>query len=108
MLTRPIVMYGLQCWTLSLMDCNKQNMLEREILRNAYGPIQESGTWRIRYNDELHQLYKETELTNNQDCQITLGVTRAMYDRGRNHKSNIECKTGRQSQIRKTKSRMDL
>jgi hypothetical protein len=35
---------------------------ERRILRRRYGPTCENGVWRIKYNDELHSLYKDLDI----------------------------------------------
>jgi hypothetical protein len=34
---------------------------ERKILRRIYGPVQDNGQWRIRYYQELYELYEETD-----------------------------------------------
>jgi hypothetical protein len=39
-------------------------IFEREILRRIYGPVQDNGQWRIRYNNELYELYDEPDLVN--------------------------------------------
>jgi len=35
---------------------------ERKILRRLYGPTQEGGRWRTRWNSELYILYKEPNI----------------------------------------------
>ena len=35
---------------------------ERKILRKMYGPTQEGGCWRSRWNNELYGLYKEPNI----------------------------------------------
>jgi hypothetical protein len=35
---------------------------ERKILRRIYGVVEEQGTWRIRTNLELRQLYKYLDI----------------------------------------------
>jgi hypothetical protein len=35
------------------------NTFERKILRRIYGPTQEGGRWRHRWNNELYSLYNE-------------------------------------------------
>jgi len=37
-------------------------MFERKILRRIYGPTQEGGCWRPRWNNELYSLYKELNI----------------------------------------------
>jgi hypothetical protein len=32
-------------------------------LRRSYGPIQENGIWRKRYNHELYNLYNDVEIS---------------------------------------------
>jgi hypothetical protein len=43
-------------------DENKIRPFERKILRRIYGSVNEGGRWRIRYNDELYQLFNEPEI----------------------------------------------
>jgi hypothetical protein len=38
------------------------NTFERKILSKIYGPIQENGIWRKRYNHELYNLYNDAEI----------------------------------------------
>ena len=33
------------------------------IHRKIYGPVNEKGEWRIRYNKELYELYKSSDIT---------------------------------------------
>ncbi|GBM72764.1 hypothetical protein AVEN_3415-2-1, partial [Araneus ventricosus] len=35
---------------------------ERKVSRNIFGPVQEQGCWRTRYNFELYRLYKEPQV----------------------------------------------
>ncbi|GIY26113.1 hypothetical protein CEXT_462321 [Caerostris extrusa] len=37
-------------------------MFERKILRAKFGPVQEGGRWRIRYNFELYWLYIQPQI----------------------------------------------
>jgi hypothetical protein len=39
---------------------NRINSYERKILR-ILGPINDNGTWRIRYNKEIYTLYGDPE-----------------------------------------------
>jgi hypothetical protein len=43
-------------------SANALSTFERKILRRIYGPVQDNGQWRIRYNKELYELYCETDL----------------------------------------------
>jgi hypothetical protein len=38
------------------------NTFERKILRRIYGPTQEEGFWRPRWNNELYSLYKDLNI----------------------------------------------
>jgi hypothetical protein len=56
-------MYGLKYVSyLLIIFCNCWFFFERKILRRIYGPVNEGGRWRIRYNDELYQLFNEPEI----------------------------------------------
>jgi hypothetical protein len=39
------------------------NSYERKMLRRILGPINDNGTWRIRYNKEIYTLYGDPELS---------------------------------------------
>jgi hypothetical protein len=57
-------MYG--CETQSLLQNAeiKSGTFERKMLRRIYGPINENGQWRCRYNTELYELYKDIDMVN--------------------------------------------
>ena len=55
----PIIMYGSETWELTQTDCDRLLIFERRILRIIYGPTCINEEWRIRYNDELYDLYAE-------------------------------------------------
>jgi hypothetical protein len=38
------------------------NTFERKILRRIYGPTQEEGRWRLRWNNELYSLYNDLNI----------------------------------------------
>jgi hypothetical protein len=48
-------MYGSESRPLSKKDENLLQIFERRILRRIYGPINEGGIWRIRYNNGLYK-----------------------------------------------------
>ena len=52
-LIRPVVTYGAETWNLSADDMKKLRIFERKIVRRIYGPVCESGNWRIRTNLEI-------------------------------------------------------
>jgi hypothetical protein len=37
-------------------------IFERMILRYVFGPVEENGTWRKRYNPKLYKLFNESEI----------------------------------------------
>ena len=56
---RPVLCYGCEAWTITQKTADIVHTFERKILRRIIGPIQENGSWRLRYNNELCQIYKE-------------------------------------------------
>ena len=40
-------------------------VFERKILRAVFGPTNDNGEWRIKYNNELYTLYKESDVCSN-------------------------------------------
>jgi hypothetical protein len=61
-LIRPVLLYGAETWATTKCDENKIRTSESKILRRIYGPVNEGGRWRIRYNDELYRLFNESEI----------------------------------------------
>lgn len=59
---RPIAMYGSETWSLSAADEELLNTWERKVLRKIYGAINDNGTWRIRTNKEIYDLYKDNSI----------------------------------------------
>jgi hypothetical protein len=55
-------MYGCESWSLIKNEENKINIFERKILRKIYGPTNDNGVWRIRYNQELYGLYNKPDI----------------------------------------------
>jgi hypothetical protein len=58
-LIRPVLLYGCESWTITKKEEEKLNIFERKILRKIYGQICVNGVWRIKYHDELYNIYKE-------------------------------------------------
>jgi len=49
-------------WTLTQTAEQVLNTFERKILRSIYGPTQEGGRWRPRWNSELYRLYNKPDI----------------------------------------------
>jgi hypothetical protein len=54
-------------------------IFERKIFRSIFGPTNENGEWRIKFNDELYTLYKESDIVtyikvNRRTCHSTGGI----------------------------------
>jgi hypothetical protein len=45
-----------------LSDETILRVFERKILTDIFGPTQEHGEWRIKYNNKLYTLYKESDI----------------------------------------------
>jgi hypothetical protein len=60
---RPVLMYGSETWVMTKKIENIINSYERKILRRILWPINDNGTWRIRYNKEIYTLYWDPELS---------------------------------------------
>jgi hypothetical protein len=62
-LVRPVLFDASENWPLSRLDERLLNIFERRILRYIFGPVEENGTWRRRYNHELYKfLTNQTSL----------------------------------------------
>ena len=61
-LIRPVLAYGSETWVLSKSDKASLGVFERKILRAIFGPTNDNGEWRIKYNDELYTLYKNIDI----------------------------------------------
>jgi hypothetical protein len=57
-----VLAYGSETWVLSKSDQNILRVFERKFLRAIFGPTKENGEWRIKYNNELYTLYKESDI----------------------------------------------
>ena len=61
-LIRPVLACGSGTWVLSKSDEAILGVFERKILRAIFGPTNDNGVWRIKYNNELYILYKESDM----------------------------------------------
>jgi hypothetical protein len=62
-LVRPVLSYASETWPLSRLDERLLSTFERRILRYIFGPVEDIGTWRRRYNHELYKLFNEPDIT---------------------------------------------
>jgi hypothetical protein len=66
-------MYGAECWTLSRTNERVLDAFKSKILHRIYGPVQDKGQWKNRYNKELYDLFKEAKLS------ITISIARLRW-----------------------------
>jgi hypothetical protein len=57
-----VLTYGSETSVLSKSDETILTVFERKFLRASFGPTNENGEWRIKYNNELYALYKESDI----------------------------------------------
>jgi len=57
-LTRPVVSYGAEAWTLTKKEEQALLIFERKIFRRIYGPKYENGEWKSGTNRELEEMSK--------------------------------------------------
>jgi sorting nexin-29 len=58
----PVLLYGAEAWTVTQSDAAALGVFERKILRKIFGPVCVGGTYRIRWNDELYELYGDVDI----------------------------------------------
>jgi hypothetical protein len=63
-LIRFVVTYTCETWTLSIQDINNLLVFETQILKTIFGPNNSKEGWRVRNNNEMLELIKETTLLN--------------------------------------------
>jgi hypothetical protein len=51
----PVVLYGLETWSLTLKEEHKLRMYENRVLRRIVGPKREE--WKKLHNEKLNDLY---------------------------------------------------
>jgi hypothetical protein len=61
-LIRPVLAYGSETWVLSKSNEARLGIFERKVLRAIFGPTNDNREWRIKYNDELYILYKDSDI----------------------------------------------
>ena len=55
---QPVLIYASETWP--LMKCDEKQLCIFE--RRIFGPVEENGVWRKRYNHELYSLFKEPDI----------------------------------------------
>ena len=55
----PVVLYGCETWSLTLMEERRLRVFENRVLRGIFGPRRDgvTGEWRKLHNEELNDLY---------------------------------------------------
>jgi hypothetical protein len=57
-----VLAYGSETWVLSKSDEARLGVFERKVLRAIFGPTNDNGEWRIKYNDESYTLYEDSDI----------------------------------------------
>jgi hypothetical protein len=63
-LTRPVLTYASETWTLSKTNERRLSLFERKVLRCIFGAKEENGTWRKRYKYELYEIFNKPHIVN--------------------------------------------
>jgi hypothetical protein len=61
-LIRPILIYGLETWTLTTEEMNARRISQRKTIRKIYGPIKGGDSWRIRTNQEMKDILQRADI----------------------------------------------
>jgi hypothetical protein len=56
---KAVLCYGTVTWTLTYVTEQRICAFEKKLLRKIYGPVQNKGRWRPRWNSETYNLYKD-------------------------------------------------
>lgn len=59
---RPVVLYASETWTLNESECNQLLVWERRVLRKVFGPNFVNGSWKVKSNAELRELFASPDL----------------------------------------------
>ena len=61
-LIKPVLLYGSESWVVLEKDASLLRTFERKVLRTIFGPINENGVFRRRYNFELEAIYGKPDI----------------------------------------------
>ncbi|KAJ4450377.1 hypothetical protein ANN_01798 [Periplaneta americana] len=63
----PVVLYGCETWTLTLIEEHRLRVFENKVLRKIFGAQRDEviGKWRKLHNTELHALYSSPDVIRN-------------------------------------------
>jgi hypothetical protein len=61
-ITRPVITYLSETWTLPAKDENNVRIFERQILRKIFGAVNVDSIWRIRNNTEIDKLIEGADI----------------------------------------------
>ena len=61
-LIKPVLLYGSESWIVLEKDASLLRVFERKVLRTIFGPINENGVFRRRYNHELEAIYGKPDI----------------------------------------------
>ena len=60
-----VLLFGSETWVLPKSDEAILGVFERKFFRSIFRPTDDNGEWRIKYNNELYTLYKESAIVTN-------------------------------------------
>ena len=63
--------YGSETSVVSKCDEAILGVFERKILRAIFGPTNDNGEWRIKYDNKLYTLYKQSDVVHLVVCLTT-------------------------------------
>ena len=59
----PVLICDAETWTMTSSAEQALGVFERKIIRKIYGPFCDRGEWRIRWNQELYDIYDDIRNT---------------------------------------------
>jgi hypothetical protein len=61
----PFDLYGCETWSFTLREEHRLRVFENSVLRRIFGPKRDEvmGEWRKLHNEELHNLYSSSDIS---------------------------------------------